>query len=378
MALDTRVVEKPEELARWQGAWRDLLGRSASDQPTRSPLWLGAWWRIFGPLDGRKLRITLVLDGERLVGLAPLIARRKWHYRAIPFRRLEFLGTGEPEADEICSDHLGVVAERGREPAVAEAIVNGLDRDALGPWDELVLSAMDADDPVLVPLARALEKAGLDTKTEALAGCPYIALPTSFEEYMASLRSEKRYLVKRSLRDFERWAGGHAELREVRTRSELVQGKRILEALHAERWKAEGQRGVFASLRFRAFHDDVMAELLDTGALDLFWLEVHGRPIAAAYNIVWNGKLHFYQSGRTLDVPKGIRPGTVLHAYAIRRAIDAGLEEYDFLAGTSRYKLEFATDVRPLTSLRAVRSRLRESARRTAQLGLASVKRLRG
>src|SRR5262245_19198003 len=135
MALDTRVVGKPEDVASWQSAWRDLLARSASDQPTKSPLWLGAWWRVFGSLDGRKLRIALFFDGERLDGLAPFVARRKWHFGAIPFRRLEFLGTGEPEADEICSDYLGVVAERGRETEVADAVIASLRRGVFGSWD---------------------------------------------------------------------------------------------------------------------------------------------------------------------------------------------------------------------------------------------------
>lgn len=376
MALDTRIIDEPAEALAWREGWHDLLARSASDQPTKSPLWLLAWWKVFGPLQNRKLRLLLFLEKERLVGVAPLLERIAWRLPALPFRRLELVGSGEPEADEICSEHIGPIAEPGREIAVAGALVAALTGGRLGSWDEVVLSAMD-DDAMFGALERALSDAGLAWEKSASGGCPYVALPTSFDAYLASLRSEQRYLVRRSLRDFERWAGGDFEVRRAETRSELALGKSVLETLHAERWRAAGKPGVFASSRFRAFHDEVMDLLLDEGAIDLSWLSVRGRPVAASYNVVWHGKVHFYQGGRTLDVPKNVRPGIVLHAYSIRRAIEAGFSEYDFLAGTSQYKLDLATHVRPMACLRAVRSRLKERVRSAAEKGLARMKRLR-
>jgi CelD/BcsL family acetyltransferase involved in cellulose biosynthesis len=78
----------------------------------------------------------------------------------------------------------------------------------------------------------------------------------------------------------------------------------------------------------------------------------------------------FYQSGRSLDVPKGIRPGIVLHARMIKAAIAAGRSEYDFLPGTSQYKLQLATASRPTMALRATRAPVRESVRRVLEHGI--------
>ena len=376
MALHTRVIDDARELERWSSAWSELLARSARDEPARSPLWAGAWWHAFGADEGRKLRVALFFEGGALVGVAPLLRRRKWHFGAIPFERLELLGTGEPEADEVCSDHLGLVAERGHEAAVARAFGAALERGAFGRWDELVMPALDADDPALHELERGCAGADIIVERTITGACPYVALPASFDEYLASLRSERRYLVKRSLRDFERWAGRDGEFHRVRDQSELETGRRVLEALHRERWLAAGRPGVFASPRFRAFHDELMPALFARQALELSWLSVRGRPIAAAYHFVWAGKVQFYQSGRTLDVPKGIRPGIVLHAHAIRRAIEAGHHEYDFLAGTSQYKLELATGSRSVARLRAVRSGLKEGARELAARGADGIRRL--
>jgi CelD/BcsL family acetyltransferase involved in cellulose biosynthesis len=70
------------------------------------------------------------------------------------------------------------------------------------------------------------------------------------------------------------------------------------------------------------------------------------------------------------EVPHGIRPGIVLHAYAIKAAIAAGREEYDFLSGASQYKLQMSTATRPLMNLRASRPRYREDLLRLADRGV--------
>jgi hypothetical protein len=134
-------------------------------------------------------------------------------------------------------------------------------------------------------------------------------------------------------------------------------------AMNGERWGQDGHSGVFLSSRFASFHESVMRPLLAEGALDLSWLAARGEPVAALYNLVWNGRIQFYQSGRAVNLPKQIRPGIVAHACAIRRAIAEGKREYDFLAGDSQYKLQLALATRPLVTLRAVNSPWRERAR---------------
>jgi CelD/BcsL family acetyltransferase involved in cellulose biosynthesis len=199
-------------------------------------------------------------------------------------------------------------------------------------------------------------------------------LPKTWEEYLAGLSSAARSFVKRSLASFEDWARTEVELHQVRTAAELAQGSAVLQALHGERWSAAGRTGAFASARFRRFHDELMGALLAAGALELSWLAVRGEPVAALYNFHWNGKVYFYQSGRKLDVPGSVRPGIVAHTLAIRRAIAAGMREYDFLGGASQYKLKLATATRPLLSVRAVRSPALELARTTAERGLDLVR----
>src|SRR5262249_51587757 len=90
------------------------------------------------PPRGGAVGAALCRDGDRRVGLAPLLSRQHWHRPGIPFRRLEPRGTGERERDAICTDYLNVSAERGYEQRVAEALAAAVTDGALGPWDEFV------------------------------------------------------------------------------------------------------------------------------------------------------------------------------------------------------------------------------------------------
>jgi CelD/BcsL family acetyltransferase involved in cellulose biosynthesis len=375
--LATEVVSHTAELERRRGDWEALLARSGTNQITQTPFWLLAWWRIFGPLDGRRLVAALFFDGERLVGLAPMLVRAHRYHRVLPFRRLELLATGEPEADEIVSEYLGLVIERGYEAAVVDAFAGALADGKLGAWDELVLSLMDDEAPASALLEPALARRGLEVTTARRGTAPYIKLPKDWNGYLAALSGSGRYMVKRSIKDFEKWAGGKARFAHASTSAELERGQRVLMQLHEARWKAAGQDGVFASHAFRSFHDGILRELLARGALDLSWLCVDDQPVAVSYSLVWNNRVQFYQGGRTTEVPKGVRPGIVLHAHAFQAAIAAGREEYDFLSGASQYKMQMATHTRSLLQVRAIRPGYRETARQLADRGVELLRQAR-
>jgi CelD/BcsL family acetyltransferase involved in cellulose biosynthesis len=387
--LRTHVIENPSELERLAPRWRELLDRAAHAQPVLTPLWLLAWWREFGATGGaggRSLRAIVVEDGSELVGLVPLSWRSTTHRRTIPVRRVELLATGEDESDEICSDYVGALAARGREEDVAAAAAQALGGGALAGWDELRLTAMNGDDPLVPRLAAALRDRGIGAHVEPSGECLYVPLPPTWDDYLRALGSSNRYVVTRSLRELDKWAGhGKWELRRARTVEELAEGRQVLHDLHAERWAAAAQRGVFASGRFSRFHDEIMPRLLageDGIALDLAWLVARGEPIAVSYSFVYAHKVYFYQSGRRVDLPKSLRPGIAMHALSIRASIEAGRREYDFLGGASRYKRELALARRPLVTLRAVapslRARAVEVARLLAERAIERVRAARG
>lgn len=379
MSLRGDVIDDAVGLARLTAAWRGLLARASAPSPSKTPTWLLAWWRQFGGLDGRRLCTIAVHDTStrELVGLIPLCLRTVMVRRVVPIRRLELLATGEDHADEICSDYTGAIVAAGHEAAVAKAVGRVLVSGQLDGFDHLVMERMAGEDPFAAQLAGALGQLGFPVTLTEDSACPYVPLPASFEAYRQNLDRDSRYVVTRSLRELERWAGKAGFTRVVaRTPAELAEGREILHSLHGERWSGNGYEGVFSSERFTRFHDEVMAALLGgaDGKLELQWLVVDGRPVVALYNIVYRGRVYFYQSGRKLDVPKGVKLGLAAHALALRAAIDDGHTEYDFLAGASQYKRQLALAKHPLVTLTAaapsVRARTAVAAAAALNQGL--------
>jgi len=362
-SLAAEVIADASALDSLAGEWSELLADSDQSSPTMSPLWIGAWWKVFGDKDGRELRVAVLRDGGRLVGLAPLSARRVWCRPGLRTWRLELLPSGEREEDEVLSDYLAVVARRGFEQRVADGLAALLRSGGLGRWDELLMPRMSTDTAMVSLLVAALERAGA-LYFELTGGSPYIPLPRTWDEYLARLSGSRRRLVRTSLRGLEAWCGGRSELRVAESAADLEEGLRVLRELHEQRWTEAGKPGAFASPLFSAFHEAVMPALLERGELELMWLVAADQPIAAVYNIVWSGAVQFYQAGRRMELPRELRPGVVLHALAIQRSIELGRREYDFLAGGARYKQDLALAVRPLCSLRLVRRRRVDVARR--------------
>jgi CelD/BcsL family acetyltransferase involved in cellulose biosynthesis len=77
------------------------------------------------------------------------------------------------------------------------------------------------------------------------------------------------------------------------------------------------------------------------------------------YNFIEAGKVSYYQSGLVYRDDPRLKPGLVAHALTIQRAADAGLREYDLLAGDYRYKRSLATASRDLVWLRLERGNLK-------------------
>jgi hypothetical protein len=114
-----RSIEAVDAVA---GAWDDLLDRSRDPEIFLTHTWMRSWWEVFGGEDERQPLVLLVHDGPQLIGLAPLQVRPVAGIGPARLKRLEFLGTGEDEADEVCSDFLDLVAADGRDDDVCRAV----------------------------------------------------------------------------------------------------------------------------------------------------------------------------------------------------------------------------------------------------------------
>lgn len=372
--LSCHILRDLRELESLRSEWTDLVQSCVRPEPVLFPEWLLTWWQRYG--DDRTLAVGAYRANGSLVGLAPMSARTFRYRPGIPFQRIESLGADVDEGDSVCSDYLHLIVRPGFEAAVCDAFVADMTSGAFGLWDEWHLGSVDGSHPVTPILGQAWKKAGFRMDVSHRDQCPYLTLPTTYEGYLATLSKSGRRSLRSAEVDFEKWADGAASFHRATDAASLAAGRDALHSLHQTRWHAEGGRGVFASPRFAAFHRDYMEQLLAEDRLELRWIEHRGRPIAAFYGYRLGNKLYYYQAGRVVDVPNKVRLGIVTLIHVIRESIQAGLSEFDFLAGESEYKSLFTKTSRPIVDLRVARPSVREGVRRAVSWSARVVRRV--
>lgn len=356
MSVRSRLITQEADLEALEEPWLELLADSCSNEPVLTPQWLLAWWQVYASSQNRRLRALAFFHHDRLVGLAPLSCRRALHRGVIPIKRVDLLGAGEHPDHECCSCYVGIICRRGSERLVVETLADALCSRSFSPWDELEIPEMSGDSPLPALLRDALARRSCTAELSVCDETFYVALPARWEAYVETLSRKSRYLVRRTLRDFERWAESSLCVEMASSPADLQHGLQILIELHEQRWHAAGKSGAFASSLFRRFHEQALAQMMRKGAAQLRWLSAHGRPVAALYELIWDNRI--YQAGRAVGMPRHIRPGMTLLLYSIQDAIAHQRREYDLLCGEARYKRQLANNRRPLMRLSARRPTL--------------------
>lgn len=297
--------------------WDDLLGRARFRPPFMSWIWQHAWTRAFAP--GRRLEIRTVSDGDgRLVAVLPL-------YEADP-DVLRLIGGVD------VSDYLDLIAEAGREEEVWVALLQArLASRAL--WD---LHAVPGASATVALLPRLGESHALAVASAVEDRCPVLALPASWEAYLASLPGKHRHEITRKMRRLQREVPD-ARVSSAATRA-LVEA-RLGDFLQLHRRSRVG-KAKFMDERMERFFHEATTALADRGALRLWFLDSDAGPLASFITLEWDDRVGLYNSG--FDPARAaLAPGLVLLAHVVQDAIARTKGRFDFLRGEERYKYEF-------------------------------------
>ncbi len=353
--LTVSVVDSFEALRSLRDDWDGLIDASRSPSICLSWEWLHTWWEVFFDC-GVGLQVLLVHEGDRVVGLAPFFLQKHRAFGFLPVRTLRFLGTGEPEREEVASEYLDIVALRGWEEHVVKAVWAHL-RDQRS-WDQLVCNDVLEDSLVMTMLYPSAVGDRHRVSDEEVGIRYSVDLPPTWDAYLATLDkgSAKRLAYKR--RKLER--AGRVVERTVETPQEFERGFDELVRLHTARWTSRGAQGVFASSRFTAYHKRLALALLPRGILKMRLLSLDDVNVAVLYNFRYHGTEYFYQGGFDVANAAKYSPGLLAHVYAIVDAIQCRLQRYDFMKGrTVSYKAEYGCLEQPMHEVRVFSRTLR-------------------
>ena len=185
------------------------------------------------------------------------------------------------------SDYLDLIVHADHEAAARAAIVRTLKETG-----RIMRFGQLRADAAVHSVAAPLAENGYRIVERITGLCPYLTLDgLTWDGFLSSLGQSHRENVRRRIRQLEK-RGIHFEL--TRTDAERRQNLQILFELHARCWEDRGGSDGLHTNELISFHEEFTRIALDRGWLRLFVLHVEGRPAAAVYGFLRNGKFYFY------------------------------------------------------------------------------------
>ena len=337
----TKIITSDEGLEHLRSDWDRIHQSSLRATPFNSWAWMATWWQVYRRRHWQ-LHVVCVVSGDGIVGIVPLYVQSSWHGRT-----LRFLGTGEPEEDEVVTEYCDVLADPQFEAKVLLAAWQSLGDD---DWSSFHTWNLLADSLVA--------RAAADSVWRRPCGVRYrMTLPATWDAFLATCSANMRRQIRTATRDaakaeaseavFTDWNDGGAEAFEA------------LCVLHQSRWEGKDAPGAFASTAFCDFHREIIRQHAVATGSEIRLIRSHGEPLAALYNFRLRDTVYFYQSGVSPDAHFR-SPGVFSHARAIMSAIDDGIAFYDMMRGdVTSYKRRFPCEITGMESVSVYRSSAR-------------------
>ncbi|HWC32526.1 MAG TPA: GNAT family N-acetyltransferase [Actinomycetota bacterium] len=309
--------------------WTELVAADPDGTFFHTPRYLKVYWE---ELCRGTLEIALVRDGDDLVAAAAF---------EIADGVLTFLGGSE------VTDYMGPVALPGARERAAKGLAGALaSRD---DWGKADLSGLLAEGAWAPALSAAADDVGFATLVDGDGAAPFLELPGTYDEYLASLSAKRRHEIRRKTKRLAERLGAPA-IADSKAET-LSEGLDSFMRWHRQ---SAGAKGRFMAPGMELFFRRLGEEFLSDGTFRLSFLEVDGTRLAGTIGFRDGRRFLLYNSAYDHD-RRAIAPGIVMVAELVRDAIASGCEAIDFLHGDLEYKYRFGARPRRLLRLQLER-----------------------
>jgi len=313
--LRARCLRDWPDDPRFIPGWNSLLKRNPWATVFRSPAWQSAVVNEFVPAG--LFRLITVSRNDELLAVLPLALNTA--------SMLETPG-------RWVTDYLDPLVDAQSAEACWEIILGLLGN--LWDWSvgAVVFHHVRADSNMRQILPALGEKFGFQYQESLTTSAPYLELPKTWDEYLASIDSHERKEMKRKVRNAQTKA--NLQWRTFRTEEELLPA--LERALSAMR-QSEAPKADFTDEVLVGFLNRLCPVLCRQGDFFLQELVLEDKPSAWLLGLpsergpmIYNTAYDFTQ--------KQWSPGIVAFAMSIQEAIAAGAPVYNFLRGAEEYK----------------------------------------
>jgi len=338
IVLAVTKIDNFDDFGSLESEWNSLLSPQNEDNIVfYTPEWFRCWWSSFG--ENAIPFIILVRDQEQLIGIAPMMLRKKIS-RGLPVRMLSFMENGNSLHNNF------ILHPRRRKEALA-AIVRHL-MDTQSCWDITEFKNLPADSRNWSVLKEIItENKILFGQRKGLAS-PYITIHSDWETYYGS-RSTKSRKTLRNIRNRFKRAGDFA-IQEIK---DYATFQRIAPELHdiaRNSWTEEIGDSLNTPVN-RSFFDRLARIAAEKGWLSVWLLKVQGDPVAFEYHLKYNGRTHGMRASHKKNYGR-MSPGVFLDSYIVQQLFEKrDVAEYDLGGSFDDYKKKWTEQIRKHVSV---------------------------
>lgn len=305
--------------------WESLIANCSQATVFQTPLWHDVWWQEFGGV--AELRLITVREDGVLVGIAPFMYQNG---------ALMFVG-----ATDLWDYHAPIIVD-GREDSFYSSLFGYLEQQE---WTRMDLQSLPQTPPVADWFMEMAKSRGYKTELIQEDVSPILALPSSWEDYLALLSKKDRHELRRKLRRLERqdsysWYS--------------VNGAASLEGTLTDFFNlmrdSREEKAMFLTSQRERYFKQMVDKLARAKVVKLFFMEISGERVASALCFDFGNVRYLYNSGFNPSY-SSLSVGLLLKAMCIRQAIEEGMTYFDFLRGDEPYKYDLGAKNVPLFAL---------------------------
>ncbi len=277
-----------------------------------SPSWLKVWWQVFGT--EAELYLGSVRKNGKIIGIAPLM---------IGDRTASLLGSVD-----VC-DYLDFVVVPGMEGDFFSVLLDDLKQKGITHLD---LKSLRPDSTVLTSLVGLALNLGYEVLCQLVDVSLELDLPSTWEEYLATLSAKQRHEVRRKVRRL--LEAGKVDYHFIEDRAAVGNTMDIFLRMFTE---SRSDKAVFVTSQRESFFRFLAGAMTSEGLLRLGVLELDSTPTAMIMCFDYNDCIYLYNSGYDPRY-NSLSVGLLSKVFCIKESIKEGKKRFDFLKGNEIYK----------------------------------------
>lgn len=312
--------------------WRLLVHEGGNRTPFSDPLWLQAWWSVYG--FDQQLFLLAVYEGDALLGVFPLMReKRRFH------ERIHWVGYPE-------STHAGFTIRSGQAEKVLREMIGYLFSQ---PFSFLLFgTGLQMNSTELNLFKSVLEELRIPSLLlPSISPVIQKGTPPYEEFYRTRFSSHNR---KNHRKDLQRLSSiGKVSYRDL-AQEEMDEAF----SLHEQRWKEKWDTSRFTEQKSRILFQSLLEskenDLKEDWQAFALGLYLDDRMIGFQYGF-WNrDKALFYKSAHDPHY-NAMAPGKMIKRECVKRCYEKGISSIDLGVGFEEYKAEWTDDQTPIYRL---------------------------